>query len=133
MPDMMVIAVLVLVGCMIAARTESEKGLRYLSPEDKRRLAESLAPMKAHQLIPPVALLVIFLLLQYRGDCVSSAWGWALLVIASISQAATTLLMRRKLRALALPLQYIRRVLIAGWITFAGFAVLVALFLVDTV
>lgn len=126
--DPQFIGILAFLAAIIISRFISEKAARFLSGEQKVALMESFSGYRIYFLLPVVLVIVLFyagvtLYPHLRGQV--SLAGFALLLVYVL---VTNTLVFRKMKALALPREYTRRIFLARLILYASLAVFIFMF-----
>ncbi len=120
------ITVFIFLGCVIVSRILNERALRQLTPDQKVRLLDGFASMRAYGSVPIVLiLLVVFGLQEMFPD---GPWWLSLLALGAFLVYAVVMhfMVARKLGTLDFPESYTRQVLLCRHIHHLGLAIMIA-------
>jgi hypothetical protein len=120
------ITVFIFLGCLIVSRIMGERALRQLTPEQKVRLLDGFASIRAYALLPIVLImLVVFGLPEVFPD--GPSWvSWLGLVAFLVYAVVMHFMVARKLYSLDMPKSYTRQALTCRHINHIGLAIVFA-------
>ena len=117
------VTLFILIGCILASRIMGERALRELTPDQKLRLLDGFASIRAYSYVPLLLIVVVaFGLPRMVPD---GRWWFALLALAGylVFLVAEHIVVARKLDFLELPESYIKQVLRSRHISHVGIVV----------
>lgn len=120
------ITVFIFLGCVIVSRIMGERALRQLTPDQKVRLLDGFASIRAYAFIPiALIMLVVFGLPEMFPD--GPSWlSWLGLGAFLVYAVVMHFIVARKLYSLDMPESYTRQALICRHINHIGLAILFA-------
>ena len=120
------ITVIIFLGCVIVSRIMGERALRQLTPDQKVRLLDGFASIRAYAFIPIVLIMVVFFGLPELFPNGPSWLSWLGLGVFLVYAVVMHFMVARKLGTLDFPESYTRQVLLCRHIHHMGLIIIFA-------
>ena len=126
--DLQFIGIMVLLAAFIAARFISEKATRFLEDAQKTTLMEGFSKYRLYFLLPIVLVIVLYYAGVKLFPYLRAQITLACVALLAVYVIITNALMLKKLRDLAMPVEYTRRFFLARAILYASLAAFIYIF-----
>ncbi len=116
--------------CVFISHLISEKAFKALNDEEKIKLMDAFSGVRKWKLAPLIIVLLLFALSDQLDGPLATSIGITGFVSILVYLLFMHLLIRKKLKALALPIDYGKKVMIARCISYAGIGAMVIIMLI---